>query len=351
MGNVDKRDALMKDLNKEIDLDIEAWKQIRKQQILNNLNNKRKVLNEILCSSTKNLLTRTPSRINLMEQIRTNFNEKSATTTLLVENWRQNERNNISNNLSNKNIILGEILSIKSNGSNLRHAKDSQLIIHKNLLQNIRSASIPEWKEKFFAIKIKAIQNKHNVCIAVQNGQFKLNCNISPVDQKIKICAQIRLKFQNLIEEWKQVKYNSYAKAIGQKYLTNLSVKSFQKVDLKTIKSLAQNKIDLMKQVRTAGDNSFPIWKEQEFDTKSNLIGVKILLNEEIKNVNVKTLLKSTQGQKNQRIALLKEIRSCEPLEYWKENELNEIYDRFNSKRLMNEEILSCKMKLKCQKS
>merc|ERR1712142_504897 len=72
---------------------------------------------------------------------------------------------------------------------------------------------------------------------------------------------------------------------------------------------------------RTVGDNSFPIWKEQEFDTWANLKGVKILLNEEIKNVNVKTLLKSAQGQKNQRIALLKEIRSCEPLEYWKENE------------------------------
>merc|ERR1712168_285343 len=289
----------------------------RKQQILDNLKNKRKLLNEILCSSTKNLLTRTPNRINLMEQIRSNFNEKSAITTLLVENWKQQERDNISNNLLNK----------------------------------IRSAPFPEWKENFFAIKIKAIQNKHNVCLAVQNGQFKLNCNVSLVDQKTKICAQIRSKFQNLNEEWKQVKYNSYAKAIGQKYLTNLSIKSFQKVDLKTIKTLAQNKIDLMKQVRTAGDNSFPIWKEQEFDTKSNLIGVKILLNEEIKNVNVKTLLKSIQGQKGQRIALLKEIRSCEPLEYWKENELNEIYDRFNSKRLMNEEILSCKMKLKCQKS
>merc|ERR1712168_1797178 len=117
----------------------------RKQQILDNLKNKRKVLNEILCSSTKNMLTRTPNRINLMEQIRANFNEKSAITTLLVENWKQQERDNISNNLSNKNIILGEILSITSNGSNLRHAKDSQLIIHKNLLQNIRSASIPEW--------------------------------------------------------------------------------------------------------------------------------------------------------------------------------------------------------------
>merc|ERR1712142_757645 len=92
-SNVDKRDALMEDLNKEIDLDIEAWKQIRKQQILDNLKNKRKVLNEILCSSTKNLLTKTP--------IRTNFNEKSAITTLLVENWKQQERDTISNNLSN----------------------------------------------------------------------------------------------------------------------------------------------------------------------------------------------------------------------------------------------------------
>merc|ERR1712168_1548807 len=160
----------------------------RKQQILDNLKNKRKLLNEILCSSTKNLLTRTPNRINLMEQIRSSFNEKSAITTLLVENWKQNERNNISNNLSNKNIILGEILSINSNGSNLRHVKDSQLIMHKNLLNKIRSAPIPEWKENFFAIKIKAIQN----------GQFILNCNVSPMNQKIKICGQIRSKFQNL---------------------------------------------------------------------------------------------------------------------------------------------------------
>merc|ERR1712142_72107 len=232
-SNVDKRDALMRDLNKEINLDIEAWKQIRKQQILDNLKNKRRVLNEILCSSGKNLLTRTPSRINLMEQIRSSFNEKSAITTLLVENWKQNERNTISNNLSNKNIILGEILSINSNGLNLRHVKNSQLIMHKHLLNKIRSAPIPEWKEMFFAIKIKAIQNKHNVCLSVQNGQFKLNCNVSPVDQKIKICAQIRSKFQNLNEEWKQVKYNSYAKAIGQKYLTNLSIKNFQKINLK----------------------------------------------------------------------------------------------------------------------
>lgn len=329
----------------------------KRQQVLCDIHEQKNQIYKNLLESNKNKTTEEEKRNNLLNEVR-NFVQdyyRNCDYTPVVENWKQEERNLKSSLINNKKRCLIDISEQKPSKM-LKKVEMSDNKKHMNLLNEIRSEPLPIWKENLNNKRIETIQNKNKINNEIINTKFTdiLENKNKVYENKINLNKEIKSKFGNYSESWKEEQYNQKTKNIACKNLINNEINEYD-FELKNFKNQTELKQLMLKELRLKSDMTLPLWKEDILDEQSKINGNKNQLICEI-NENTKILQKNlikTLNFNKLKEECLKELRqlTCQPIELWKELERNEITEKYNNKKEINNEIRNKNFNLENNKS
>merc|ERR1712110_36266 len=323
---------------------VEAWKLKIRAEIANPHKNMRLVIaeindNKVSLASTKNL------REELMKTIRTSPIEAwkqakadnfSASWTF-CEAWKENIRNEKSKVLlAHKHCMV----SVEQGKVSLKKTKN---FTRKEQLQAclamIRTEPVEAWKQKIQESRINAIENKKLVLSEIlefKTSELKIVEN-SVQNRKLAVNSEIKSKFNNSIEGWKQDGLNKKAVQFFNKHIM-LNQLSSKKVTLKPIKTIEETKTSLMAAIRAKTNTSpVPEWQESEQIERSKVQNNRNLVLSELRSV--KKQLGETKSLEQVRMQICKEIRANQPIEAWKEKERESQAELYNNKRMVMQAI------------
>jgi len=324
------REELMKTIRTS---PIEAWKQAKADNFSALIQNRKSVLCDI---SEKNYsLKKVANRRALLADIRAAYNIPESWT--FCEAWKENIRNEKSKVLlAHKHCMV----SVEQGKVSLKKTKN---FTRKEQLQAclamIRTEPVEAWKQKIQESRINTIENKKLVLSEIlefKTSELKIVEN-SVQNRKLAVNSEIKSKFNNSIEGWKQDGLNKKAVQFFNKHIM-LNQLSSKKVTLKPIKTIEETKTSLMAAIRAKTNTSpVPEWQESERIERSKVQNNRNLVLSELRSV--KKQLGETKSLEQVRMQICKEIRANQPIEAWKEKERESQAELYNNKRMVMQAI------------
>jgi hypothetical protein len=162
----------------------------------------------------------------------------------------------------------------------------------------------------------------------------------------------VRSKFGNFTEAWKESQCNDRAVAIGCKNLIKNEITKDCLKNLNSTKTQAELKNESLKELRLKADTAIPQWKEDILDSNSQIQGNRQQVIYELSFCQPdRSPLNATKSLNQVKNQVLAEIRRPVPVEAWKEEARNKIAELYNNKREINDLICGKKFLLECAKS
>lgn len=295
--------------------EVEAWKQAKAEDFSILVQAKNAVICDI--SERNFTLKKLPRRQAMLAQIRAAYNIPESWT--FMESWKESIRNSRSKvMLAHKHCMV----SVEQGQVTLKTTKVStrkeQL---QACLEQIRKAPVEAWKKKVQESRISTIENKNLLISEVL--QFDISglkiVQKSVQNRKLDVNAEIKSKYDNAVESWKQSIFNRKAVQLFNKHITLNELTETAPV-LKKTQTIEQTKTSLMQAIR-AKTNASPVpeWQETERIERSKVQNQRNLVLSHLRSV--KPVLGETKSLEQVRIQICKEIRACKPIEAWKEKE------------------------------
>merc|ERR1712226_687203 len=149
---------------KKINEPTEEWRQKQYNQRSQAIKNKHQTICDINEYKLENLNTFSNdiNRINLLEQIRNNTNQKSPINAPITESWKQNIRNNKSKLMLAKKRVLINVE--QPSAKILKPLEKSDIQKHNELMNSLRTENVlPLWKVNINNERVETIQNKNKI--------------------------------------------------------------------------------------------------------------------------------------------------------------------------------------------
>jgi hypothetical protein len=330
------REELMKSLRTA---PVEAWKQEKADKFSKFIQTRKSVLCDI--SERNYCLKKIANRQALLADIRAAYNIPESWT--FCESWKETVRNEKSKVLlAHKHCMV----SVEQGKVSLRKTKAStrkeQL---QACLEMIRKEPVEAWKKKVQESRISTIENKKMLVSEILNfnaaSELKL-VEKSVQNRKLAVNEEIKAKFNNSIEGWKQEGMNSKACQFFNKHIMlNELNKTNLKTALKKTQSIEQTKTSLMAAIRAKTNTSpVPEWQETERIERSKVQNNRNLVLTELRTANKKVQLGETKSLEQVKMQICKEIRANQhPIESWKEKERETQAGLYNNKRILMQAI------------
>lgn len=331
-GNLNhiEQDSQRAQMLKEIRAEpVEGWKEKTNDQRRIAMETKHTINCEIPDASTT--LTKIPSHTALMEAIR---QIPEPTETVVVEGWKQSERDAKANAICAKKHTL---VALDEEKIELKQTQDQR----KALMQAIRTEPVEAWKEKLANDRVETIKNKHELSLELANSKPTLTNPHSPQLNKTFVLSELRQKSNNVLEGWKETQRNDRAMTIGNKTLLHNELSTEKLPELNKTKSTEQVRQNIMQEIRAARDGQIPLWQEAERIARSAVHTARQAVMCDV--TEGKRALECNKPFNQIKIQVLHDIRRNEPVEAWKEKELEIKAALFDQKKLISAEILEKK--------
>jgi len=316
--------------------EIEAWKQAKADEFSSLIQARKSVICDI--SERNFTLKKLPRRQALLAQIRSAYNIPESWTFL--ESWKEAARNSKSKvMLAHKHCMV----SVEQRDFALKLTKvptrKEQL---QACLEHIRKEPVEAWKKKVQESRILTIENKKMLISEILNfdiSGLKIVQN-SVQNRKLAVNSEIKSRFDNSVENWKQSIFNKKALQFFNKHmmLSELAESTDRISNLKKTQTIEQAKISLMQAIR-AKTNASPVpeWQEIERIERSKVQNQRNLVLSQLRTV--KPVLGETKSIEQIRTQICKEIRACKPIEAWKEKEREVQAGLYADRRLVMQAI------------
>jgi len=341
----------------------EDWKVKNNKQRTEALKNKHNIVCDIIEKKGEKCLNKEANRENMLEQVRNVALQKcpNGKNIPTVEAWKQSIRNEKSNLIMAKKRVLIDVETPAKACKVLKPLEKSDLERHTELMNDLRTqAVLPSWKVNVNNERISTIQNKNKISNEILENKF-LNINLlknvnTVQDNKVNLMKDVRSKFGNQLEAWKETEKEVRAVTIGNKNVVHEDILSKTKeTTLKQTKNQTELKSDALKELRMKADMSVPKWKEDLLDEQCKIKGNRNEMICEIREMgdsklNNKNLVK-TLSFNEQKSKCLSEIRRCNPIPAWKEEINNEKAEFYSARRGVNFDISQGKFNLENCKS
>jgi len=347
----DPRDLLLESIATAEDaiVTIEAWKIAQIKAKANTLKNR----NAVLCDIHEHKLGMKPQvadRCKLLDQIRLAGNQQAP-----VEAWKQLERDEKANLIINKKKLMVDVEAPRAKAlRKIESTPCDQKNLHMQMLSQIRSEAIPQWKEAINQTRVAAIQGKKmvNEEISVFEKKSGLKSAKNMPEQKVEVMKEIRAKFGNAQEAWKESQNNDRSKAVAGKSIVNDEIKNgtCQK-NLKATKSQPELKCETLKELRLQADMALPAWKEEVLDEQAVIRGQKNEVVCQVRDRSIKSTLNRTASINEAKANVLKDLRRANPVESWKEETRTTLSNYYTARREVNLDISENKFALECARS
>jgi len=292
---------------------VEAWKQAKADNFSKLVQTKKAVICDI--SERNFTLKKLPRRQAMLAQIRAAYNIPESWT--FMESWKESTRNSRSEvMLAHKHCMV----SVEQGQVTLKMTKVStrkeQL---QACLEQIRKEPVEAWKKKVQEFRVSTIEHKKMLVSEIMDFNFSglKIVQESVQNRKLAVNAEIKFKFDNSVENWKQSIFNKKAVQLYNKHIM-LSELTETAPTLKKTQTIEQTKTSLMQAIRAKTNTSpVPEWQETERIERSKVQNQRNLVLSHLRSV--KPVLGETKSLEQVRIQLCKEIRACKPIEAWKE--------------------------------
>jgi len=205
---------------------------------------------------------------------------------------------------------------------------------------------IEGWKQKIREQRADALFGKHSM-VAVLNLEGvttklpKTPRKIRKSGPEVKnLLSDIRTE---PLEAWKEARNLARRNVFINKSEVNREIENLVFLNLKSDKNVVSVKTECMKEIRRVTDSPIPKWREDRDKCKVEQLGKKLVMQEELRNdVDLKSALKSVKSDAEKRIDLLRDLRT-ERIPSWKEDERNEKVKVQVAKVMVNAEIMKHK--------
>lgn len=274
------------------------------------------------------------SRSNLLNSIRDNSN-------LIVESWKQENRNKISSPMLNRQLILNDLTKtpLLKSTSNPR----TQLLNSLNTSEPLEK--LENWKNIIIKQRSDAIQNKNKINCEIYEANKNMKTLIEKTSNRAHLLEEIRqitqendkIRSIDIVEGWKQDFRNEKSRNFINKRMVIVDLLSDDKKKLKRTMSENDKYTNLLNSIRT---EPIPAWKQ-----RINNDRVKTIQNKKEINTKIEENSKNLNKNKNQILnkqKLMSEIRqnSGNFTEGWKEEIKNDIAGTIGNKELIKQDLI-----------